>query len=99
VRDPRARRTRSREAGTLERGGTCSRVVGTLERGGPCSRAVGTLERGGPHSRGFEPSSEADLARGGALVGRGGRHGVDRVVFMFCVKPEVGFAFCVFCRF
>jgi hypothetical protein len=65
--------------------------------------AARALERGGPHSRGFEPSSEVDLARvalcGAALVGRGGRHVVDRVVCMFCVRPEVGFAFCVFCRF
>jgi hypothetical protein len=32
-------------------------------------------------------------------VGRGGHRGVDRVVCIFCVRPEVGFAFCIFCRF
>jgi hypothetical protein len=33
------------------------------------------------------------------LVGRRGHHGVDRVECMFHVKPKVGFAFDVFCRF
>jgi hypothetical protein len=33
---------------------------------------------------------------GAALVGRRGHRGVDRVVCIFCVRPEVGFAFCIF---
>jgi hypothetical protein len=54
----------------------------------------GTLERGGARSRGHEPSSEVDLARGGALLGRsGGPRGPPRCglccVCMFCVRFEV----------
>jgi hypothetical protein len=80
-----------------------------------CARE-GTLSEADPARGRREPSSEADLARGGVIprarrtspegalcwaasVGRGGHRGVDRVVCMFCVRPEVGFAFCVFCRF
>jgi hypothetical protein len=54
-----------------------------------------------PARGGREPLSEADLARGGALLGRsGGPRGPPRrglcCVYMFCVRPEVGFVFCVF---
>jgi hypothetical protein len=53
VREPRARRN------PLE-GGEDPRA-----RGNPLEGA-GALERGGAYPRGREPSSEADLARGGA---------------------------------
>jgi hypothetical protein len=38
---------------------------------------AGTLERG------VQPSSEADLARGGVQVGRGGHQGCGRLVCVF----------------
>jgi hypothetical protein len=78
VRDPRARRSPLKEAGTLERGGARSRVR--------------------------EPSSAADLARGGPLLGRSsGARGPPRrglcCVCTFCVRFEVCFAFCIFAGF
>jgi hypothetical protein len=48
------------------------RSRGSLGRGGARSREVGTLERGGTCSSGREPSSEAEPARGGALLGHFG---------------------------
>jgi hypothetical protein len=57
-----------------------------------------------PARWGREPSSEADLARGGALLGRsGGPRGPPRrgpcCVCMSCVRLEVSFVFCVFTGF
>jgi hypothetical protein len=83
--------------------------------GSRCARE-GTSSEADPARGRCEPSSEADLIRGGlsprarrtslevalcwaASVGRGGRHDVDRVVCIFGVRPEVGFAFCVFSGF
>jgi hypothetical protein len=83
--------------------------------GSKCTRE-GTSSEADPARERCEPSSAADLIRGGlsprarrtslegalcwaASVGRGGRHNVDRVVCIFGVRLEVGFAFCVFCRF
>jgi hypothetical protein len=89
MRDPRVRRT------SLEGGGD-PRARRTLLQGGASPRARWTS------SRGFEPSSEADLARGGALLGRfggaRGRHDVDRVV-CFVLGPRLGLRFAFFCRF
>jgi hypothetical protein len=56
------------------------------------------LIRGGLSPRARRTSLEGALYWA-ALVGRGGRHGVDRVVCMFCVKLEVGLVFCVFAGF
>jgi hypothetical protein len=56
------------------------------------------LIRGGVSPRARRTSLEGALCWA-ASVGRGGHHGVDRVVCIFCVRLEVGFAFCVFCRF
>jgi hypothetical protein len=90
--------------GILERGGARSRKAGIFKRGGARSREVGTLELGGARSRECGPSSEADLARGGALLGRsGGPRGLPRrglcCTCMFGVRFEVCFAFCIFCKF
>jgi hypothetical protein len=56
-----------------------------------------------PLERGEDPRARRTSLEGAfcwaALVGRGGRHGVDRVECMFCVRPKVGFAFYVFRRF
>jgi hypothetical protein len=46
------------------------------------------------------PRARRASLEGGALLGRfggpRGHHGVDRVVRIFCVRLEIGFAFCVF---
>jgi hypothetical protein len=68
-----------------------------LEGGGD-PRARRTPFEGGLSPRARRTSLEGAV-RWAASVGRGGHHGVDRVVCIFCVRPEVGFAFCVFCRF
>jgi hypothetical protein len=50
-------------------------------------RGRSALERGRPRPRGVQPSSEADLARGGIPLcypaGRGGHQGRDCVVRVF----------------
>jgi hypothetical protein len=65
-------------------------------RCGPSSEA--DLIRGGLSPRARRTSLEGALWWA-ALVGHCGRHDVDRVECMFRVKPKVGFAFYVFCRF
>jgi hypothetical protein len=62
-------------------------------RRGPSSEA--DLARGGVSPRARRNSLKGAFCRA-ASVGRGGRHGVDRVERMFCVRPKVGFAFYVF---
>jgi hypothetical protein len=68
-----------------------------LKEGGD-PRARRTSFEGGLSPRARQTSLEGALCWA-ALVGRGGHHGVDCVVCMFCIRPEIGFAFCVFCRF
>jgi hypothetical protein len=65
-----------------------------LEGGGD-PRATRTPLEGGASPRARRTSLKGALCWA-ASVGRGGHHGVDRVVCIFCVRPEVGFAFCVF---
>jgi hypothetical protein len=65
-------------------------------REGPSSEA--DLARGGVSPRARRTSLEGVFGWA-ASVGRGGRHDVDRVVCMLCVRPKVGFAFHVFCGF
>jgi hypothetical protein len=74
-------------AGALERGGTRPRGRSALERGGPHLMGRSALERGGPRPRGIQPSSEADLTRGGVQVGRGGHQGCD--CFSVCISRLV----------
>jgi hypothetical protein len=104
VRDPRARRT-SLEGGvsprtrrTLFEGGEDPRARRTLLEGGGDPRARQTLLEGGGNPRAMRTSLVGAFCLA-ASVGRGGHHDVDRVVCMFCVRPVVGFAFCIFCRF
>jgi hypothetical protein len=86
VREPRARRT------PLE-GGRDPRTRRTLLEGGGEPRAGRTsLESV------VDPRARWAFCWA-ASVGRGGRHGMDRVERTFCVRPKVGFAFYVFCRF
>jgi hypothetical protein len=104
VRKPRVRRT------PLEVGGDPRARQTPLEGGGD-PRARRTPLEGGASPRGRRTSFEGSLSPRArrtslegalcwaALVGRGGHHGVDRVVRIFCVRLEIGFAFCVFCRF
>jgi hypothetical protein len=67
------------------------RSWGNLERGGLRSRKAGTLERGGARSRECEPSSEADLARGGVLLGRSsGPRGPSRRGCAVCIRLALG---------
>jgi hypothetical protein len=91
VREPRARRT------PLEVGGD-PRARRTPLEVGASPRARQTSFEGGLIPRARRTSLEGALCWV-ALVGRGGHHGVDRVVRILCVRPEIGFAFCVFCRF
>jgi hypothetical protein len=91
VKEPRARRT------PLEGGGE-TRARRTPLEGGVSPRARRTSFEGGLSPRARRTSLEGALCWA-ASVGRGGHHSVDRVVGIFCVRPEVGFAFCVFFRF
>jgi hypothetical protein len=73
-------------------GSRCAREGASSEvepaRGGVSPRARRSMLKGGR-----EPSSEADLARGGALLGHSGgprgHRGVSCAVCMFCVRFEV----------
>jgi hypothetical protein len=88
---PRAGRT------PLEEGGD-PRARWTPLEGGASPRARRTSFEGGLSPRARRTSLEEALWWA-ALVGRGDHHSVDRFVCIFCVWPEIGFAFCVFCRF
>jgi hypothetical protein len=70
----------------------------TSFEGGVSPRARQTSFEGGVSPPARRTSLEGALCWA-ASVGRGGHRGVDRVVCVFCVRPEVGFAFCVFYRF
>jgi hypothetical protein len=85
------------------REGTSSEANPARGRRGPSSEAdpargqrepssEADLIRGGLSPRARRTSLEGALCWA-ALVGHGGRHGVDRVVCIFFVRPEVGFAF------
>jgi hypothetical protein len=63
-------------------------------RGGVSPRARRTSVEGGVSPRARRTSLEGALCWA-ALVGRGGHRGMDRVGCVFCVRPEVCFAFCV----
>jgi hypothetical protein len=91
VREPRARRT------PLDGGGN-PRARRTLLEGGGDPRAKRTSLEGDVSPRARRTSLEGAF-RWVASVGRGGHRSVDRVVCIFCVRPEVGFAFCVFAGF
>jgi hypothetical protein len=91
VREPLARRT------PLEGGGD-PRARRTPLEGGVSPRARRTSFEGGLSPRVRRISLEGALCWA-ASVARGGHHGVDRVVCIFCVRPEVGFAFVVFAGF
>jgi hypothetical protein len=91
VREPRARRN------PLEGGGD-PRVRRTPLEGGGDPRARRTSLESGVSPRARRTSLEGAFCWA-ASVGRRGHRCVDRVVCIFCVRPEVGFAFCVFCRF
>jgi hypothetical protein len=67
----------------------------TLLEGGGDPRARRTSFEGGLSPRARRTSLEGALCWA-ASVGRGGHRGVDRVVCIFRVRPEVVFAFCVF---
>jgi hypothetical protein len=79
-------------------GGGDPRARRTPLEGGVSPRARRTSFEGGLSPQARRTSFEGALCWA-ASVGRGDHHGVDRVVCKFCVGPEVGFAFCVFCRF
>jgi hypothetical protein len=77
------------------REGTSSEADPIRGRRGSSSEVY--LLEGGVGPRARQTSLEWALCWA-ASVGRGGHRGMDRVVCIFCVRPEVGFAFCVFCR-
>jgi hypothetical protein len=75
------------------RRGPSSEADLTRERCDPSSEA--DLARGGMSPRARRTSLEGAFCWA-ASVGRGARHGVDRIECTFCVRPKVGFAFYVF---
>jgi hypothetical protein len=101
VREPRARRTPlegggdPRERRTSLEGGGDPRARRTPLDGGASARARRTSFEGDSCPRARRTSLEGTLCWA-ASVDRGSHHGVDRVVCVFCISLEVGFAFCVF---
>jgi hypothetical protein len=88
---PRTRRT-------LFEGGGDPRARRTLLEGGGNPRARRTSLESGVSPRARRTSLEGAFCWA-ASVGRGARHGMDRVECMVCIRPKVGFAFYIFCRF
>jgi hypothetical protein len=76
--------------------------VVALERGGSHPRESSALERGGPRPRGVQPSSEADLARGGdwanCLGGARGPLGLQLCRACFGFAGLFAFAFSFFTK-